>query len=412
MSAGRQLLSSNGKETKLSRLRYDVAVIGAGPAGAWCACRLATAGATVALVDGSHPREKACGGGVSGRALAVVGSAPAGTAGVRIESATFAYDGRRVELPLMASKGRMPLSVFARRDFDLHLVERARAAGATLIEERVVEVSRSDGGWTVVSRGPAGESTLRAQLLVGADGANSFVRRRVGQAFHREDLSIACGYFVRGVTATRINIEFEDAPEGYLWSFPRPDHLAVGICAQADVATVDTLRPIAERWIHQNAPGGTLERYSWPIPSLGVAALARERPAEDAWMLIGDAAGLVDPITREGIYFALESADAAAASLRESNSSQRYAARLRDTIYAELTMAARIKARFYRPVFMRQLISALQRSEKIRAVMADLVAGEQPYSSLRSRLLRTMELGLMLELIGLKRESASLPHLT
>ncbi|MBA2259511.1 MAG: FAD-dependent oxidoreductase, partial [Acidobacteria bacterium] len=120
-------------------MRYDVAVIGAGPAGAWCACRLATAGATVALVDGSHPREKACGGGVSGRALAVVGSAPDGTAGVRIESATFAYDGRRVELPLTGGNGRAPLSVFARRDFDAHLVERARAAGATLIEERVVD---------------------------------------------------------------------------------------------------------------------------------------------------------------------------------------------------------------------------------------------------------------------------------
>ena len=87
----------------------------------------------------------------------------------------------------------------------------------------------------------------------------------------------------------------------YLWSFPRPDHLAVGICAQADVATVDTLRPIVERWIRENVSGGTLERYAWPIPSLGVAALERERPAKDSWMLIGDAAGLVDPITREGL---------------------------------------------------------------------------------------------------------------
>ena len=78
-------------------------------------------------------------------------------------------------------------------------------------------------------------------------------------------------------------------------------------------------------------------------------------------------------------------------------------ARLRDTIYAELTMAAQIKAHFYRPAFMRLLITALQRSERIRAVMADLVAGEQAYRSLRSRLLKTMELRLMLELLGLRR---------
>ena len=305
-------------------------------------------------------------------------------------------------MPLVAAPGAPRLLVFPRREFDLQLVERARQAGATLVEERALRVSRSDGGWTVVTRSRSGESHLRAQWLVGADGANGIVRKCVGRAFNREDLSIACGYFVRGVTRRGIDIQFEDAPDGYLWSFPRPDHLAVGICAQADVSSVETLRPVAERWIRENVHGGTLERYSWPIPSLGVAALAREHPAADSWMLIGDAAGLVDPITREGIYFALESADAAATSLRAPNSSQLYAARLRDTIYAELTMAAQIKAHFYRPAFMRLLITALQRSERIRAVMADLVAGEQAYRSLRSRLLKTMELRLMLELIGLR----------
>ena len=391
------------KETKLDQLRYDVAVIGAGPAGAWCACRLAAAGAKVALIDGSHPREKPCGGGVTGRALAVIGNPPDSGTRVQVESATFAYEGRRAEVALAATTDRIPLGVFPRREFDAQLVERARQAGATLIVERALEVSQTGGDWTIVTRSREGESRLRAQWLVGADGANGIVRKRVAGAFRREDLSIACGYFVHGVSSTRIDIQFEDAPEGYLWSFPRPDHLAVGICAQADVATVDTLRPIVERWIRENVSGGTLERYGWPIPSLGVAALERERPAEDSWMLIGDAAGLVDPITREGIYFALESAEHAAASLSQPDSSRAYAARLRDTIYPELTMAARIKARFYRPAFMRLLLTSLQRSEKIRHIMADLVAGEQPYASLRRRLLTTLEWRLALELFMRRR---------
>jgi flavin-dependent dehydrogenase len=118
-------------------------------------------------------------------------------------------------------------------------------------------------------------------------------------------------------------------------------------------------------------------------------------------MLVGDAAGLVDPITREGIFFALASADLAAASLLAGDDPARhYRARVRADIYAELVLAARLKARFFRPHFMGLLVSALQRSGRIRDVMADLVAGDQPYHSLKRRLLQTFELRLMLELFG------------
>ena len=124
--------------------------------------------------------------------------------------------------------------------------------------------------------------------------------------------------------------------------------------------------------------------------------------------MAGDAAGLVDPITREGIFFALTSGDYAAASLLEGRDpATAYATRLRDTIYAELILAARLKARFYRPQFMALLVSALQRSARIRAIMADLVAGEQPYGTLRGRLIRTFEWRLMFELFGLGRLRSS-----
>jgi geranylgeranyl reductase family protein len=379
-------------------MRYDVAIVGAGPAGAWCAQRLAATGARVALIDASHPREKPCGGGVTARALALVGDAGHASEGVPIRSAAFDYEGRRAEVPLGDGESPARLAVFSRREFDRRLLERACSAGATLVRERATDLSRSEAGWTIKTRTGAGDGRVRARWLIGADGANGLVRKRLGRPFRREDLSIACGYFVRGISGNRIDIQFEDSPEGYLWSFPRADHLAVGVCAQADVASVSTLMPVAKRWIQDHVSGGTLERYSWPIPSLSVSALARERPAEDSWLLVGDAAGLVDPITREGIYFALESADAAADSLSGANGSERYRTRLRDNVYPELTLAAQIKERFYRPAFMRLLISALRRSEKIGAIMADLVSGEQAYRTLRSRLLRTMEWRLAAEL--------------
>jgi hypothetical protein len=72
---------------------------------------------------------------------------------------------------------------------------------------------------------------------------------------------------------------------------------------------------------------------------------------------------------------------------------------VRDTIYPELSLAARLRARFYRPAFLSLLITALQRSARVREIMADLVAGEQPYHSLRGRLLKTFELRLMWEMV-------------
>lgn len=377
---------------------FDVAIVGAGPAGAWAASRLTSGGAAVALIDGSHPREKPCGGGVTGRALELLGeSLPHLEQRVAVETASFAHRSRIVTLPLAGAGSASRLSVLPRRAFDGYLVDRASRAGATLLTTRVIDVERAAAGWRVKTR----EGEIEAAWLIGADGPGSLVRRRVSRPFERADLSIAAGYYVHGRTSRQIDVAFEDAPAGYLWSFPRPDHLAVGACAQADESTTAELLRISAHWIDRNVEGGTRERYSWPIPSLRAATLEREQPSGNRWLLAGDAAGLVDPITREGIFFALTSAEHAARSILEAaDPSAAYAARLRDTIHAELILAARLKARFYRPQFMALLISALQRSGRIRAVMADLVAGDQPYHTLRRRLLATLEWRLMLELFG------------
>jgi geranylgeranyl reductase family protein len=375
----------------------DVVVVGGGPAGAWAASRLAARGARVALVDGTHPREKPCGGGVTGRALALLGSSVGQVPrAVPIESAVFSHRGRSVEVALSDTADQR-LAVVPRRDFDAQLVDRAQSAGATILRTRVVDVAAARAGFRVTTR----DGDVSARWVIGADGPGSLVRRRVSSPFAREDLSIAAGYYLHGVTSRRIDIAFEDQPPGYLWSFPRQDHLAVGVCAQADVSTPAQLLDASATWIDRNALGGTRERYSWPIPSLRVQTLEQQQPSGSGWLLVGDAAGLVDPITREGIFFALTSAELAAASLLEApDPAAAYAELLRDTVYSELILAARLKARFFQPRFMSLLISALQRSARIRAIMSDLAAGEQPYHSLRRRLLATFELRLMLGLFG------------
>ena len=376
--------------------RVDVVIVGAGPAGCRAAISLTRRGARVALVDGSHPREKPCGGGITSRALALVRDAidAERLSAVRIDTVGFAHRADAMRMPIEPSR----LLIVSRRAFDGAMLASALDAGATLRASRATDVRREGPGWVVSTR----EGEIAADWLLGADGPTSLVRRRVSAPFARADLSIATGYFVRKRTSTAVHIALEADPPGYLWSFPRPDHLAVGVCAQADDTTPGPLRELAGAWITAHISGAdapSLDAYSWPIPSLREATIAREVPAGEGWMLLGDAAGLVDPITREGIYFALISGALAADALGGADPAGTYARRLRADVYPELSRAARLKARFFRPHFMGLLVRALRRSPRIRVIMADLIAGDQPYRGLKRRLLGTLEWKLMIELL-------------
>ena len=376
--------------------RFDALIIGGGPAGAIAAKNLARAGGTVAVLDGSHPREKACGGGLTCRALELVGSGI--PEGLSIDTVAFEAGGRasRVALP-----GPDYLRVYSRAELDAALLHDAQRAGADVIAARVTGFVRQGTTWTVHT--PLGD--VQAPWLLGADGAGGIVRKQVFRPFDRHQMSIAAGSYVDGVETREIAIAFIDTPRGYLWSFPRHGHLAVGTCAQADDTTPHEMHRVTDAWLDAYAParGRPRRRYAWPIPSLTASAVDREQPAGDGWMLLGDAAGLVDPITREGLYFALRSGILAARALGTSSPGEAYAERVRDELHDELRRAARLKAGFYRPRFTRLLVDALDHSAAIREVMIDLVAGRQPYQGLKRRLLGTMEIGLMLRLLTSSR---------
>jgi geranylgeranyl reductase family protein len=384
-------------------VKSDLAIVGAGPAGAFTAALLARAGARVTLFDHSHPREKPCGGGITARALAdlhgtlSIDALPA----VRIESARFLDTPRQRQASVRLEQQPPSMMVASRAVFDGMLLEAAQQAGATLVRSRAAEVLRRGAGFQIVT---ADRRTFDADRLIGADGANSLIRRRLGRPFRRRQLSIATGYFAHGVTGNEIVIELIADPPGYIWSFPRPDHLAIGICAQADdgLTPADLLRRCDE-WIQKTgiAAGAHLERYSWPIPSLAARDLSSLDIAGPGWLLVGDAAGLVDPITREGIGPALHSARLAANAMGSAGAQApaHYRRLVQSGVGAELARSARFKAAFFQPRFIGLLMSALSESASIRRVMADLVAGEQGYQGLRWRLARTMEFGLLRRLL-------------
>jgi geranylgeranyl reductase family protein len=387
-----------------SSTRSDVAVVGGGPAGAWAAFSLARRGARVTLFDHSHPREKPCGGGVTGRALALVSEAVDGHALPAVVIRTARFDDPRtapatVDLDARGAGPRSALLVVDRRSFDGALLEAARRAGVEHRTERVRRVEVTSWGAVVHT----GSSTHASDWVIGADGANSLVRRSVTRPFSRAQLSIAAGYFAEGVTSHQVEIRFVPDPAGYIWSFPRRDHLAIGVCAQGDGTSSATLRDVVTRWVNETAPAATrLVPYGWPIPSLAASDFAHERASGARWLLAGDAAGLVDPITREGIYFALCSGQFAADALSGDAPERTYDTRLREEIYPELMRAARLKHGFFRSGFTHLLVDALRHSASVRDVMADLVAGRQPYATLKRRLIATFEVRLAWRLLMLE----------
>ncbi|MGD9894614.1 MAG: geranylgeranyl reductase family protein, partial [Dehalococcoidia bacterium] len=282
-------------------------VAGGGPGGSTAAREAAAAGASVLLLDkAAFPRDKPCGGGVNVRAAALLpfdlGPVVERTVtGVRFSLRTRGDFTRRYDRPLTFMTQRARLDAF--------LVEQAVEAGATLHERdavRAVEVDR--GGVTVRTARDA----YRARVLVGADGANGVVARSAGLD-GRRDLAVA----VEG--NIRFAVEPPDAwrstaaldlgliPGGYGWLFPKGDHVNIGVGGWK--YTGPTLRTHLDRVTRHygfspNQLSG-LRGHHLPVRRRG------SRIVSGRVALVGDAAGLVDPLSGEGIYAAIASGRAA-----------------------------------------------------------------------------------------------------
>jgi flavin-dependent dehydrogenase len=368
----------------------NVAVVGGGPAGSLLAWRLARDGARVAIFDASHPREKPCGGGLTRRALDLLPPSPADdplparrVSHCRLES----YDGERVEVELEA-----PVAIAARRELDAWLLRRAVEAGATHHARRVVEVG-SDGRLRT-----ADGARHAADVIAGADGAGSLVRRTFRAPIPTERRMMAVGWYAPGDAP--MVVRFAPPPlSGYLWLFPRAGHVGVGICAPLAQVPTARLWEELEREAARSFPAlldPDAPRYAHTIPSPAADPASLLEIAGPRWALLGDAAGLADPITGEGIAPALASAAELAATLRDDGSPARYPERVVEGFGRELLRAAALHARFYSPGFTSRMVRYAARSRGIAHVLAELVLGKQGYIGLRRRLLRAGP-GLLLD---------------
>ncbi len=276
-----------------------------------------------------------------------------------------------------------PVAVASRRELDAWLLRRATEAGARHLAERVVEVEAPGRVRTSAGRDE------RYDLIVGADGAGSLIRRSFLAPTPPSRLNMAVGWFARGTSP--MLVRFTPGLEGYLWLFPRPDHVGVGICAPlASVPTRQLLERL-EAEVARHFPAFVDDeagRYAHTIPSPSADPCSILEIAGPRWALVGDAAALADPITGEGIYYALRSAVVLAETLRSDVSPARYPERALADFGCELLKAATIRDRFYAPGLTQRMITFAARSEAIRRVLGDLVLGEQGYIGLKRRLLR------------------------
>jgi geranylgeranyl reductase family protein len=297
---------------------WDVAVAGGGPAGLAAALAASAAGArTVVLERAEYPRYKTCGGGLIGASLAVARRYIQIPARDSVHEVTTTLNGRREFTRRYAE----PLLVMvSREEFDDALRTAAAGAGAVLRQRAMVRSIAEDGGQVSV-RLADGEA-LRAQVLIGADGSSGVSARYAGARFRQVDLGLELEIPVPPPVAAawqgRVLLDWGPIPGSYAWVFPKGDRLTVGVIAARGQGeqTRQYLRDFTRRLGLDGYPpehdSGHLTRCRTDD-----SPLRRGRV-----LLAGDAAGLLEPWTREGISFALRSGTlagaAAAAAARDA----------------------------------------------------------------------------------------------
>jgi geranylgeranyl reductase family protein len=274
--------------------RYDAIVVGAGPAGSTAAYRLASAGASVLLLDKARfPRDKPCGGGVTGRAARLL---PFSLEPV-VEHVVSAVDLRLRYGKTLARGNGVPLVYMTQRKrLDAFLVEKAVAAGVELREGvKVSETEVGDDGVRVEG--------FEGETVIGADGVNGVAARTLGLGGNRVvgvalEGNLPYAKMDRSPYDGRLALELGVVPGGYGWVFPKGDHANFGVggwdgegprlrkhlrrLCEAHGASFDDLEEIRGYRLPLREPRATL---------------ARGRA-----LLVGDAAGLIDPVSGDGMF--------------------------------------------------------------------------------------------------------------
>jgi len=366
----------------LLKQSYDVIVVGAGPAGATLAYELAKRGIGVLVLEKEKlPRYKCCAGGVTSKAAKLLDFDISEVVEDVIYELSFTYNMGSSYL----GQHSQPLIYTVMRDvFDYFLVEKAQQLGAVLIDGQKVMQVQVGADWVEM---PTADNLFRTRLVVGADGAYSVVARELGMGRSIEYLvgmesEVVVPEEELAKWKSRVHIDLGFIPGGYAWVFPKRNHLSIG--AGCLVSKARGLNRRYQKFLTLLGMGNyTIARSSSHL----VPTCTKGRFVwQDKALLLGDAAGLTDPLTGEGIYNAIQSAQLAAPVIESSLLGgevglQDYQQIVERKIMPELRIARKMSKNFVR--FPRLAFGMFNQSEGVWRAISSLTLGEMDYAAVK-----------------------------
>ncbi|WP_211466417.1 geranylgeranyl reductase family protein [Collimonas silvisoli] len=380
MKLGRQMALGDTLMSLDAAGMADVLIVGAGPAGSHLAYLLAEQGLQVTIIDKqAFPRAKVCGGGLSRKAMDLLGFDLGPALHQTIGAAILNYRNRDAIIREMQPAAACTV---VRSEFDKLLLDRACAKGARFLAETafVDATETADAVSVITSRG-----VLRCRLLLAADGAASAVRNKL---FGKDLVAYvpameAMLWPAEGMLerfGARALFDFDGMPGGYGWIFPKRDHFNVGVYSPFGGAS---LRRHLDRFTAAYASLQQPLRVEYQGYIIPLENRRKLFQRGRVWLL-GDAAGLAEALFGEGIYFALKSASIAARAIAADGAgcliradSALYSQLLRRELLPELRAAAWMARLIYR--FPKLAFSHLVLNQRINHDFAGLISGQMGY---------------------------------
>lgn len=363
-------------------MRYDVIVAGAGPAGSTAAREAAERGLSVLMLDRAEfPRDKPCGGGVNIRAARLLPFsldpvAEREIVGMRISVKQAAEFDQRA--------GHTLTYLTQRRRLDAFLAQKAVDAGVRFEEHAGVRAVERHASYVTVR---AGKETYEGRTLVAADGANGPSAKLAGMSVARGK-----GIALEGNLTPRhgfpeqwqemFGIDVGNVPGGYGWLFPKGDHLNIGVGGDYRVGPSLRTRLDALTQYYGFDPGDLWGVRGHPLP-------VRQRGAavsDGNVVVVGDAAGLLDPLTGEGIYGAIRSGIAAARTIADFLEGtvpnlDGYRREVEEELIPDLETSGQLRDFFYlSPVLCAQIVRRWPRAWHL---ICNLITGDATYAGFK-----------------------------